>query len=98
MDKSMNISTGILCLYHDKINIKKLHFHYINNIKLNIDSDSFNKIDNDLKILLINRKVSLNFIEFLRGKYSISNKNYISKMISMMTKNEFNMLKTMKFF
>ena len=96
MDKSMNISTGILCLYHDKINIKKLHFHYINNIKLNIDSDSFNKIDNDLKILLINRKVSLNFIEFLRGKYSISNKNYISKMISMMTKNEFNMLKTMK--
>ena len=93
----MNISTGILCLYHDKINIKKLHFHYINNINLNIDNGLFNSIDDDLKILMINRKVSLNFIEFLRGKYSISNKFYIAEMISMMTKKEFEMLKKMEF-
>tara|TARA_B110000977_G_C11077190_1_gene491645 strand:+ start:1548 stop:2372 length:825 start_codon:yes stop_codon:yes gene_type:complete len=97
MNKNINISTGILCLCHDNINIKKLHFHYINNINLDIDSGLFDSIENDLKILLINRKVSLNFIEFLRGKYSISNKSYIARMISMMTKKEFNMLKTMNF-
>ena len=97
MDKNINISTGILCLYHDKINIKKLHFHYINNINLNIDNRLFNSIEDDLKILLINRKVSLNFIEFLRGKYSISNKSYIKQMVSMMTKTEIKMLKLMEF-
>lgn len=97
INKNINISTGIVCLYHKKINIKKLHFHYINNINLNIDNTLFNTIDDDLKILLINRKVSLNFIEFLRGKYSVSNKSYIKQMISMMTKKETHMLKTMKF-
>lgn len=97
MNKNINISTGILCLYHNKINIKKLHFHYINNISLHIDNNLFTTIDNDLKILLINRKVSLNFIEFLRGKYSVSNTSYIKEMISMMTKKEIKMLQTMEF-
>ena len=97
MNKNINISTGILCLYHKKINIKKLHFHYINNISLYIDNNFYNTLKKDLKIILINRKVSLNFIEFLRGKYSITNKPYIKQMISMMTNNEINILKTMEF-
>ena len=39
------------------------------------------KIENEYKILMINRKDSLCYIDFLRGKYSINNYKYIQILI-----------------
>ena len=44
--------------------------------------------DNKIEYLLIRRKDSLSFVDFLRGKYNLNNKYYILKLISRMTKEE----------
>ena len=53
--------------------------------------------DNTLKYLLICRKDSLGFVDFLRGKYSLNNITHIKKLINEMTNNEKNMLLTKSF-
>ena len=42
--------------------------------------------DNKIEYLLIRRKDSISFVDFLRGKYNLNNKYYILKLISRMTK------------
>jgi ADP-ribose pyrophosphatase YjhB (NUDIX family) len=51
-----------------------------------------NKINNNIQYLLIRRKDTLGFIDFLRGKYSLINKEYISNMLKQMTEEEKNKL------
>lgn len=46
----------------------------------------------DIKYLMIQRKDSLSFMEFIRGKYEISNLEYIKKLLMNMTINERNMI------
>lgn len=48
----------------------------------------FNKIKNKKKYLLICRKDSLGYVEFLRGKYPLYNQNYIQNIINEMTISE----------
>jgi 8-oxo-dGTP pyrophosphatase MutT (NUDIX family) len=48
----------------------------------------FKKIDNKLKYLLVQRKDTLGFVEFMRGKYNLENINYIIKLFKIMTLNE----------
>ena len=56
------------------------------------------KIDNDdKKILMINRKNSLCYIDFMRGKYKMNNLDYINKLISRMSIDEINNIKTKNF-
>ena len=51
------------------------------------------KVDNDeIKYLMIQRKDSLSFMEFIRGKYDITDVSYIKKLLTAMTTNEKNML------
>lgn len=52
------------------------------------------KIDNNQQIqyLMIQRKDSLSFMEFIRGKYSINDILYIRQLVSAMTVNEKNLL------
>ncbi len=40
------------------------------------------------KILMIQRKDSLSYIEFLRGKYALDNLNYVSNLLNRCSKNE----------
>ena len=47
--------------------------------------------------LMIRRKHTLGLIDFIRGKYSVYNRYYISNMIYQMTNEEKEMLKTMDF-
>ena len=47
--------------------------------------------------LMIRRKHTLGLIDFIRGKYSVYNRYYISNMIYQMTNEEKDMLKTMDF-
>ena len=46
------------------------------------------KIDNELRMLLICRKDSLGFVDFVRGRYSIENKEYLVDMMNIMTVSE----------
>lgn len=58
----------------------------------------YDKIDDKYRFLLIRRKDTLGYIEFLRGKYEEKDSDYIKKLLNMMTlceidklmKNEFN--------
>ena len=49
---------------------------------------AFKKKSNVLKYLMICRKDSLGYIEFLRGKYPLYNKEYIQTLIDEMTVHE----------
>jgi len=49
---------------------------------------AFRIVDNEPQYLLIRRKDSLGFIDFMRGKYSVFNKYYIMNMLKQMTVDE----------
>ena len=51
----------------------------------------------DLKILMINRKDSLCYIDFIRGKYKINNLEYLNKLLSRMSKIELENIKNKNF-
>ena len=53
--------------------------------------------NNNVKFLMIQRKDSLAFMEFIRGKYNINNREYVNEVIMNMTKNEKTLLKNNKF-
>jgi 8-oxo-dGTP pyrophosphatase MutT (NUDIX family) len=56
------------------------------------------KIENDeIKFLMIQRKDSLSFMEFMRGKYEITNLDYIKQLLMNMTINERNMIINLPF-
>jgi 8-oxo-dGTP pyrophosphatase MutT (NUDIX family) len=42
-------------------------------------------INNNIKYLLVQRKCTLGYVEFMRGKYNIDNIEYIKKLFSIMT-------------
>lgn len=57
----------------------------------------FNPILGENEYLMVCRKNSFGFIDFMRGKYSIYNKQYICNMVKQMTTQEKMDLKTMNF-
>ena len=74
--------------------------HLYNQCKLPITSlgiIAFRFNEKKLEFLMIRRKDTLGFIDFMRGKYSLQNKEYIKNMIYQMTNEERNMLKTLSF-
>lgn len=48
----------------------------------------FKKENNIIKYLLIQRKDTLGFVEFMRGKYNLENIDYINKLFQIMTSEE----------
>ena len=52
---------------------------------------------NQVKVLMVQRKHSMAFTEFTRGKYDLDNLDYIKKLISNMTFEEQNMVKELDF-
>ena len=57
----------------------------------------YTKIDNMFYYLMIRRKDSLGYVEFMRGKYPIYNKSYILNLISEMSVEEKNKILTTEF-
>jgi len=56
------------------------------------------KIDNGIiKYLMIQRKDSLSFMEFIRGKYNTNDIRYLKKLLNCMTSNERQLLRTKSF-
>jgi len=77
------------------------HGHIYNQCKMPITSlgvISFRFTTNkQIEYLMIRRKDTLGFIDFMRGKYYINNKFYILNMLNQMTVQEKERLKTMEF-
>lgn len=74
--------------------------HLFNNCKNPITSIgiiTFRDSSKGLEFLMIQRKDSFGFVEFIRGKYPLFNKEYIQTVIDEMTIEEKNRLLTMKF-
>lgn len=62
----------------------------IDNPTIPVDPDS-------IKILMVRRKHSMSFTEFIRGKYDIDNLEFIKVLISNMTHEEQELIKTLNF-
>jgi 8-oxo-dGTP pyrophosphatase MutT (NUDIX family) len=80
-------SYGIIALRYITNDKSILHTntnHIINNI-------------NSIEFLLIQRKDSLSFVEFIRGKYNVSDKEYITRLVKNMTISEQKLLQEMTF-
>ena len=75
--------------------------HYYHHCKMPITSIGiivFRIIENGkIEYLMIRRKDTLGYIDFMRGKYSIYNKEYIMNMLKQMTQNEKEVLRTQDF-
>ena len=67
------------------------HGHNYNQCKLPITSlgaIAFRIRDDNIEYLMIRRKDTLGFIDFMRGKYALTNKDYIMNMLKQMTNEE----------
>jgi ADP-ribose pyrophosphatase YjhB (NUDIX family) len=98
-------SCGIICFKINNLPLNKidkfLFNKYINIEDYNYDNINYiNKIDfhrQDIKFLLIQRKHSLSYIEFLRGQYDENNLIKIHNMFELMSKDEVEKIKTLDF-
>lgn len=57
----------------------------------------FRKQDDNIQYLLIRRKDSLGYVELVRGKYSLNDKQYIMNILNEMTNSELNKINSMSF-
>ena len=57
-------------------------------IKNNMSSINLSNYDKSIKYLMIQRKHSLNYIEFIRGKYDLNNIEYLENIINLMSNYE----------
>ena len=69
-------SFGIILVKHNQLT------DYVSSNNTNID------IFNDIEFLMIERKDSISYVEFIRGKYDIDKSGYISRLFEDMTPNE----------
>tara|TARA_Y100000385_G_scaffold134716_2_gene139932 strand:- start:16320 stop:17042 length:723 start_codon:yes stop_codon:yes gene_type:complete len=52
----------------------------------------YNRDKEGLKYLLVRRKNTIGFVEFIRGKYAINDKTYILQLFNVMTENEIQLI------
>ena len=71
--------------------------HFYRECKLAVLSFGVLVFSIDKKILMIQRKDSISYIEFLRGKYKLDNEEYILKLFNMCSVNELQLLNTLTF-
>jgi ADP-ribose pyrophosphatase YjhB (NUDIX family) len=98
-------SCGIICFKIDYLSIFKIE-KFLFNKYINVEDYNYNHIDyydktnfhrKDIKFLLIQRKHSLSYIEFLRGKYNENDANKIVNMFELMSETEVKNIQTNEF-
>lgn len=84
IDSNLNISNKSIenYFYNKYIDIEEFNYSNLNNLKL------LPLFYDKIKILMIKRKNSMNFIEFLRGKYDPSDKSHLKNIFTLMTREE----------
>lgn len=101
------VSYGVICFNINNLNITTKHiekylynkfidifdYNYLNISNINL----LEKFNNNIKFILIRRKHSLTFIEFVRGKYNIANHESIKSLFSLMSYDENIKIKTKPF-
>lgn len=98
-----NTSVGIICIKLDKTiekkfkkNIQSISYYDLNTIIID-NIHKFNEYNNSIKFLLVNRRHSLNYIDFIRGNYNINELDKINKICALMSIDEINMIKNNNF-
>jgi len=98
-----NTSVGIICIKLDKSiekifkkNIQSISYYDLNTIIID-NIHKFNEYNNSIKFLLVNRRHSLNYIDFIRGNYNINDLDKINNICSLMSMDEINMIKNNNF-
>lgn len=98
-------SCGIICFKIDNLSVSKIE-KFLFNKYINIEDYNYNHIDyynkinfhrKDIKFLLIQRKHSLSYIEFIRGKYNENDKQKINNMFELMSEKESENIKNSEF-
>ena len=100
-------SLGIIAVKFDNMLIHNINFKkFLASKYLEIDNYNFSHIDNidkldifkkNIKFLMIQRKHSLSYIEFLRGKYSLDNIENIQKLFKNMAPKEIKDISNLNF-
>jgi len=100
-------SLGVISVKFDNMIINDDNFKkFLSSRYLEIDNYNFSHIDNinrldifkkNIKFLMIQRKHSLSYIEFIRGKYSLENIEHISNLFKNMCSSEINDIKNYDF-
>jgi hypothetical protein len=93
--KNPTISYGIILIKLDIEEKELISFiEYLTNIKKNINAINFEKYKKDsskknkIKYLMITRRHSLGYIEFIRGRYSVENTSGLISLFQQMTQKE----------
>lgn len=98
-------SCGIICFKIDNISLSKIDKFLINKY-IDIEDynysnlNYYNKINfhrSDIKFLMIQRKHSFSYIEFLRGKYNENDETKLNSMFELMSKSEVEEIKNNDF-
>jgi 8-oxo-dGTP pyrophosphatase MutT (NUDIX family) len=96
-------SVGIICIKLDKKiyakfknNLQSVSYYNLNNLIME-HIDKFNEYNDMIYFLLVNRRCSLNYIDFIRGKYNVNDVNSIYNICSLMSSTEIEMIKNNDF-
>ena len=78
----LNINNRIIenFFYNKFLEIEEYNYKNLDNIKM------IPYFYDKIKILMVRRKDSLNYLEFIRGKYDLNNKEQINKILKLMSK------------
>jgi len=101
-------SIGILCikfeddvLQKDFVNSVNSNFQHINITQYNSTTNKLiSKVENynsKVKFLMIQRKHSLGFLEFIRGRYDVNDYKKLIKLFELMTEDEIDMIRMKQF-
>ncbi len=96
-------SVGIICIKLDKKiynkfrnNLQSVSYYNLNNLTME-HIDKFNEYNDMISFLLVNRRHSLNYIDFIRGKYNVNDTKLIYNICSFMSSHEIEMIKNNDF-
>lgn len=96
-------SVGIVCFKLNKLiyekfiqNLSNISYYNLSHMILN-NIHMFNNYNNMIEFMLVKRRYSLNYIEFIRGKYDPYDMERIENIFSLMSTSEVEMIKTKEF-
>jgi ADP-ribose pyrophosphatase YjhB (NUDIX family) len=98
---ALSVNTEVPEDLYELINYLSSITHLEQNINITCDSlhilENFTKYKHNIKTLLIRRKHSLGYTEFVRGRYSPSNPNHVAFLFKQMIPAEIEIIKTKDF-